>query len=109
MRTWSSSRSAGHTAAGRHQRRAARLSALAMGCARRRGVDRGLPGSARLCPDQPTVNMLHSATRAIAERGNALLKNTFRALRHLSLCPQRIGAITAAALVLLHTEHNRTT
>ncbi|WP_226360854.1 transposase family protein [Pseudonocardia sp. ICBG1142] len=64
---------------------------------------------AGLCPDQRTVNVLHSATRAIAERGNALLKNTFRALRHLSLCPQRIGAITAAALVLLHTEHNRTT
>ncbi|WP_308187871.1 transposase family protein [Pseudonocardia sp. ICBG1142] len=65
--------------------------------------------TAGLSPDQRTVNVLHSATRAIAERGNALLENTFRALRHLSLCPQRIGAITAAALVLLHTEHNRTT
>jgi DDE superfamily endonuclease len=56
-----------------------------------------------------TVNMLHSATRAPAERGNSLLKTTFKALRRISLCPWRIGAITAAALVLLHTEHNRTT
>lgn len=59
--------------------------------------------------DARTTNMLHSATRALAERGNSLLKTTFKALRRVSLCPWRIGAITAAALVLLHTEHNRTT
>jgi hypothetical protein len=53
--------------------------------------------------------MLHSATRALAERGNSLLKTTFKALRRVSLCPWRIGAITVAALVLLHTEHDRTT
>ena len=29
--------------------------------------------------------------------------------RRVSLCPWRIGAITAAALVLLHIEHDRTT
>lgn len=62
-----------------------------------------------LTADQRTVNLLHSATRAVAERGNSLLKTTFKALRRISLCPWRIGAITAAALVLLHTEHNRTT
>ena len=56
-----------------------------------------------------TVNMLHSATRALAERGNSLLKATFKALQRVSLCPWRIGAITAAALVLLHTEYDRTT
>lgn len=28
---------------------------------------------------------------------------------HVSLCPWRIGAIIAAALVLLHTEHDHTT
>ncbi|RTL61282.1 MAG: transposase family protein [Pseudonocardiaceae bacterium] len=67
------------------------------------------PAGAVLDADQRTVNMLHSATRALAERGNALLKTTFKALRRVSLCPWRIGAITAAALVLLHTEHNRTT
>jgi hypothetical protein len=39
----------------------------------------------------------------------SLLKTTFKALRRVSLCPWRIGAITAAALVLLHHEHGRTT
>ncbi|MCE0768765.1 IS5/IS1182 family transposase, partial [Pseudonocardia kujensis] len=29
--------------------------------------------------------------------------------RRVSLCPRRIGAITAAALVVLHHEHDRTT
>jgi hypothetical protein len=63
----------------------------------------------QLSVDQRTFNLLHSATRALAERGNALLKTTFKGLRRVSLCPWRIGAITAAALVLLHIEHDRTT
>jgi hypothetical protein len=63
----------------------------------------------RLSTDQRTVNLLHAATRAPAERGNSLLKTTFKALRRISLCPWRIGAITAAALVLLHHQHDRTT
>ena len=63
----------------------------------------------RLTADQRTVNLLHAATRALAERGNSLLKITFKALRRVSLCPWRIGAITAAALVLLHHQHGRTT
>src|SRR3954451_4759324 len=63
----------------------------------------------RLTDDQRTVNLLHAATRAPAERGNSLLKTTFKALRRVSLCPWRIGAITAAALVLLHHEHGRST
>lgn len=62
-----------------------------------------------LSVEQRTVNALHSATRALTERGNSLLKTTFKALRHVSFCPWRIGAITAAALVLLHHEHDRTT
>ena len=62
-----------------------------------------------LTEDERTVNALHAATRAPAERGNALLKTTFKALRRVSLCPWRIGAITAAALVLLHQQHGRTT
>ncbi len=66
------------------------------------------PGVA-LTVEQRTVNTLHVATRALAERGNSLLKTTFQALRRISLCPWRIGAITAAALVLLHTKHGRTT
>ncbi|MFP5020806.1 HARBI1 family protein [Pseudonocardia phyllosphaerae] len=59
--------------------------------------------------DQRTAAPLHSATRAIAERGNALLKTTFKALQQVTLCPWRVGAITAAALVVLHLEHDRTT
>jgi len=62
-----------------------------------------------LTVEQRTINALHSATRALAERGNSLLKTTFKALRRVTLCPRRIGAITAAALVLLHREHDRTT
>jgi DDE superfamily endonuclease len=64
---------------------------------------------APLSDDQKTVNLLHAAIRAPAERGNSLLKTTFKALRRVSLCPWRIGAVTAAALVLLHREHGRTT
>lgn len=40
---------------------------------------------------------------------NSLLKATFKALRRVSSCPWRIGAITAAAPVLLHHEHDWTT
>jgi hypothetical protein len=67
------------------------------------------PSVRRLNEDQRTVNLLHAATHAPAERGNSLLKTTFKALRRVSLCPWRIGAITAAALVLLHHQHDRTT
>ena len=62
----------------------------------------------KLTVDQRCYNALHSATRALAERGNALLKVTFTALRHVTISPGRIGAIAAAALVLLHVEHHRT-
>ena len=55
------------------------------------------------------MNLLHAATRASAERSNSLLKTTFKALRRVSLCPWCIGAITAAALMLLHHQHDRTT
>jgi DDE superfamily endonuclease len=64
---------------------------------------------APLTDDERTVNLLHAATRAPAERGNSLLKTTVKALRRVSLCPWRIGAITAAALVLLHHMHDRST
>src|SRR3954447_26021307 len=39
-----------------------------------------------LTDDERTVNALHATTRALAERGNALLKTTFKALRRVSLC-----------------------
>jgi hypothetical protein len=66
------------------------------------------PADRPLTADQRTINALHAATRALAERGNSLHKTTFKALRRISLCPWRIGAVTAA-LVLLHREHGRTT
>ena len=65
--------------------------------------------SATLSVNQQCYNALHSATRALAERGNALLKVTFTALRHVTISPGRIGAMVAAALVLLHVEHHRAT
>jgi DDE superfamily endonuclease len=58
---------------------------------------------------QQLYNRAHNALRAIGERGNSLLKTTFKALRNVSLCPWKIGDIVAAALVLLHFEHDRTT
>jgi hypothetical protein len=67
------------------------------------------PAERRLTADERCVNLLHAAVRAPAERGNSLLKTSFKALRRVSLCPWRIGAITAAALVLLHHMHDRTT
>jgi hypothetical protein len=38
------------------------------------------------------------------ERGIALLKTRWKALNRIRLCPQRIGAITKAALVLTRAE-----
>ena len=40
-----------------------------------------------LTDDQRTVNALHAATRALAERGTALLKTTFKALRRSRVPP----------------------
>ena len=54
--------------------------------------------------DNLTRNRLIGCLRAPGERGIALLKTRWKALRHVRLCPQRIGAITAAALVLTIAE-----
>ena len=67
------------------------------------------PKNGELSDIQKTFNKAHNGVRAIGERGNSLLKTTFKALRNVSLCPWKIGNIVAAALVLLHIEHNRTT
>jgi hypothetical protein len=67
------------------------------------------PKNGELSDIQKTFNKAHNGIRAIGERGNSLLKTTFKALRNVSLCPWKIGNIVAAALVLLHIEHNRTT
>lgn len=57
-----------------------------------------------LTADHQTQNTLISALRAPAERANALLKRTWKALERITLDPWRIGAITTAALVLLHLQ-----
>ncbi len=54
--------------------------------------------------DNAARNELISCLRAPGERGIALLKTRWRALNRIRLCPQRIGAITAAALVLTTLE-----
>jgi hypothetical protein len=59
---------------------------------------------ADLATDNLTRNVLINALRAPAERANALLKRTWKALERVTLDPWRIGAITAAALVLLHLQ-----
>jgi hypothetical protein len=67
------------------------------------------PKGGKLTEVQQQFNKVHNGIRAIGERGNSLLKMTFRALRNVSLDPWRIGRIVAAALVLLHYDHARTT
>jgi DDE superfamily endonuclease len=64
---------------------------------------------ASLNADQQTYNAVHGALRALGERANSLLKTTFKVLRRYRGCPWRIGDVVAAALVLLHVEHQRTT
>jgi DDE superfamily endonuclease len=67
------------------------------------------PKNGQLTDIQKQFNRAHNRLRAVGERGNSLLKTTFKALRNVSLCPWKIGAIVAAALVVLHIEHGRTT
>ena len=67
------------------------------------------PAGGELADIQQQFNKAHNGLRAIGERGNSLLKTTFKALRNVSLCPWKIGDIVAAALVLLHIEYGRTT
>ena len=57
-----------------------------------------------LHPDNLTRNQLIGCLRAQGERGIALLKTRWKALHRIRLCPQRIGAIVAAALVLTTAE-----
>jgi hypothetical protein len=65
------------------------------------------PKGGELTEAQTTYNKVIRGVHGIGERANSLLKTTFKALRRISLCPWRIGAITKAALVLLHLEHDR--
>jgi hypothetical protein len=52
-----------------------------------------------LHPDTAARNELIGCLRAEGERGIALLKARWKALRRIRLCPQRIGAVVAALVV----------
>ena len=67
------------------------------------------PADGELTVDQQAYNAVHGALRCLGERANSLLKTTFKALRRWRGCPWRIGDVVAAALVVLHHEHRRTT
>jgi hypothetical protein len=62
----------------------------------------GQPGE-----DAKQYNLLVRGVHSVAERANALLKVTFKALRRVGLDPGAITRIARAALVLLHVEHHR--
>lgn len=65
------------------------------------------PKGGALTETQQQYNLAVRGVHAVAERANSLLKTTFKALRRITVCPWRIGAITKAALVLIHLEHGR--
>jgi hypothetical protein len=52
-----------------------------------------------------TRNALLRSLRCLGERGFALLTGRWRALRHVTASPGKIGDIARAALVLTHFEH----
>jgi hypothetical protein len=62
-------------------------------------------GTQTLHVDNRTYNTLLRALRAQGERGFALLKTRWTALRHITACPHKIGTIGKAALVLTQFEH----
>jgi hypothetical protein len=59
--------------------------------------------------DNQLYNALLRGLRALGERGFALLTGRWRALRHFTTSPRKIGAIVQAALVLTHHEHGHLT
>jgi hypothetical protein len=59
--------------------------------------------------DRRACNALLRGLRCLGERGFALLTGRWRALRHITASPRKIGDITKAALVLTHFEHGRLT
>jgi hypothetical protein len=71
------------------------------------GAGPGIHAPARgknLDEDARCRNRIISDLRAPCERANAMLK-TWKALRHVTMCPRRIGQITAAILVLTHLKY----
>lgn len=102
-----------------HDITAARLHALpalyaAASCGLRTLTDKGYTGAGigilvpvkgkGLDADTLSRNKIIGVLRAPAERANALLKSTWTALRRVTLSPERITTIIAAAFVLLHMQ-----
>lgn len=58
--------------------------------------------------DNRAYNALLRGLRCLGERGFAVLTGRWRALRHITVSPSRIGHIVKAALVLTHLEHGLT-
>jgi hypothetical protein len=87
------------------------LSSISHGAAHSR-YPAGVSALARLGaahdPGQRQDVMPQAQAHARAEQANAVLNMTFKARRHVSLDPRMIGLIVAAAVVLLHVEHERT-
>lgn len=59
--------------------------------------------------DTRTHNALSRGLRCLGERGFALLTGRWRALRHVTTSPRKIGHIVKAALTLTHFEHGQLT
>jgi hypothetical protein len=60
-----------------------------------------------LDPNARTYNALLRGLRCLGERGFALLVGRWRAPRHITSSPRKIGDSVKAALVLTHFEHGR--
>jgi DDE superfamily endonuclease len=65
------------------------------------------PQGGELTEHRQAFNKVIRGIHGVAERANALLKVTFKALRRVSLDPAAITRIARAALVLLQLEHGR--
>ncbi|WP_329073463.1 transposase family protein [Amycolatopsis sp. NBC_01480] len=64
-------------------------------------------GNQVLDADTRTYNALLRGLRCLGERASALLLGRWRALRHITTRPRKIGTIVNATLVLTHFEHAR--
>ncbi len=65
-------------------------------------------GGGHLTIDHQSHNQLLRSLRAPGERGFALLTGRWKALRHITASPSRIGTLVKAALALTHYEHRHT-
>ena len=64
------------------------------------------PGGQDLDINSRTRNAIQRSLRCLGERGFALLTGRWRTLQHVTASPSKIGAITRAALVPTHFEHD---